>query len=237
MNGLEDVIGLGFAAALGVIDRQADGLDILFLFDLLKSVNEFAFLVGFLVLHGGAVEEEGMAVDLHGEVVEEAVGLHVVEHVSLPEEDDILLVGVNPLVNAHVLGRVGEADGAAAGEVAGEKGMELVEQFLAEFREGFDPFVDFLKQGRLHRLAEPLRLDSHQVDVAGFSLHLRTDEEIAERIEETAFLGAGLECGIVGHGANPGRRCAKRLRAPETRAAFQFRSASGSRMPPLFGLF
>ena len=53
-----------------------------------------------------------------------------------PEQHHVAVVGVDTRVDVLVQRRVTEVDGAAFAEVAVEEGVELVEQFLVERREG-----------------------------------------------------------------------------------------------------
>ena len=71
---------------------------------------------------------------------------------------------------------VAEVDGAAFAEIAGEEGMEFVEQFFSEggvFRGApINGFHQFRAQG-----FEITALQAHQVDKTGVSLNLRAREK------------------------------------------------------------
>ena len=114
----------------------------------------------------------------------------------LPEEDNVLLVGIDLLVHAHVLGRVGEADGTGAAEIAAEKGEELVEQLFTELWKVPQGLGDVLHERRLNHLLEIGGLDAHQVDEAGLAVHPDADEDVSKGIEEAALFRSGLGGGL-----------------------------------------
>jgi len=108
---------------------------------------------------------ESCAVQFHVEAAEQAVGLHVVEHVGLPEQHHVLVVGVHLLVHVLVQRGVAEVDRAALAEIAVEEVVQLLEKLVAEGGEWLERLVDVLLELREHALLVVTRLDAHQVDV------------------------------------------------------------------------
>jgi hypothetical protein len=137
-DGAADVVDIGLPSLLGVVNREDDGAILL---ALLIGVDEFALLVGAFMLQLRDIEVEAKAVHFHRHALEEAVGFDIVEAGGLPKQHHILLVGVDLLVDALVVGGEEEADGAAFGEVASEEGVEFVEQLFAEVGEVFEGVV------------------------------------------------------------------------------------------------
>ncbi len=99
-------------------------------------------------VHLAGIEEKFHAIDLHGQAGEDAVGLDVIQHVRLPEQDHVAVVGVHLFVDVLVQGGVAEVDRAALAEVTLEEGVELVEEFFAEIWEGLQGFRDILLELR-----------------------------------------------------------------------------------------
>jgi len=82
--------------------------------------------------------------------LEEAVGFDIVETGGLPEKHHILLVGINLLVDALVIGGEKEANGTALGEITSEERVKLVKELFAKVRKVFDGLLDFLEKLILH---------------------------------------------------------------------------------------
>jgi len=117
------------------------------------------------VLQRGGVEEEFLPIQLDLEAFEQAVGLHVVEHVGLPEEHHVLVVGVHLLVDVLVKRGIAEVDRAALAEIAVEEVVQLLEKLVAEGGKRLERLVDVLLQLGENALLVVTRLDAHQVDV------------------------------------------------------------------------
>ena len=172
------------------------------LFDRSKSEKEVAFFVGFFVLQRGAIEEKLLPVELYAQVAKKPVGLHIVKHVRLPKEDDILFIGIDPFVDAHVLRRVGKTNRTALAKIARKESVQLIEQFLAKVRKGFQFLRNVGQKLRLDELRKITRLNPHEIDVAGFAIDFRADKQIAQSVKKTAFLRRNV---VLGGGGSGGR--------------------------------
>ena len=75
---------------------------------------------------------ESCAVQFHVEAAEQAVGLHVVEHVSLPEKHHILVVGIDLLIDVLVQRCIAKVYRSALAEIAVEEVVQLLEKLIAE---------------------------------------------------------------------------------------------------------
>ena len=104
------------------------------------------------------------------------VGFHIVEHAGFPGQRNVLAVAIDTLVGFRESRQVAEVDGAAFAEIAGEEGMEFVEQFLAEDGVFRGAPVDGCHQFRAQGF-EITALQAHQVDKTGVSLNLRAREK------------------------------------------------------------
>jgi len=120
--------------------------------------------------------------------------------VSLPEENDIPVIGVDLVVDILVTGGAAEVDGAGFAEVGLEEVVELIEEFLAEGGlEGFAGFVNVGLQAGENAPGVVAGFDLHQVDVTGVAFDGGADEDVAQGSEELLFVGVGwhgtLWCG------------------------------------------
>lgn len=127
-QGAQNVVHAGLASPLGIGGLEHQRVFAL----LLEGIDDVALFVGLLVLQRGGVEVESCAVQFHVEAAEQAVGLHVVEHVGLPEQHHVLVVGVHLLVHVLVQRGVAEVDRAALAEIAVEEVVQLLEKLIAE---------------------------------------------------------------------------------------------------------
>jgi len=179
-----DVVGPGLLPLFRISHREDQRAVLAFL---LEGIDQVALFVGFLVLQRGRIEKELLPVYLRFHALEQAVGLDVVEHVGLPEEHHVLVVGIDLLVDVLVQRRIAEVDRAALAEVAVEKVVQLLEQLLAEGRERLERLVDVVLKPGEYALGVVAGLDPHQVDVSGFALDLGPNEHISQGIEEFLF--------------------------------------------------
>jgi hypothetical protein len=140
------------------------------------------------VLQRGDVKVKAETVHLHIHAVEETVGLDVVEHVGLPEERHIPVIGVDLFVHPFVKRGMVETDGAGFGEIAAEKGIEAVKEFLAELGERFQCPVNVFFQAREDALFVVAGFDAHQVDEAGLAFHPGANENIPQGVEKPLLL-------------------------------------------------
>lgn len=130
------------------------------------------------------VKKELSTVYLHLHALEQAVGLDVVEHMGFPEQHDILVIGIDLLVDVLVQRRIAEIDRTALAEVAVEEVVQLLEKLIAEARERIEHLVDVLLKFREHAHGVVAGLDPHQVDVSGFAFDLGSNKHISQGIEE-----------------------------------------------------
>jgi len=191
----QDVVQLRFPPLLRIGDGEDQRSVLPLLFEL---VDDLPLLVGALVLQRGDIEEEFHAVQLHLKRAEQAVGLDVVEHVRLPEEHHVLVVGVHALVDVLMQRRMAEVNRAALAEIAAEEGIEFVEEFFAEFRKRHEGRVNVVLQPGEDAVLVVARLDTHQVDITRFAFDLCPDKNVSEGVVELLLFChrfAALPCG------------------------------------------
>jgi hypothetical protein len=130
------------------------------------------------VLKSGDIKEELEPIQLHLKVSEQPIGLHIVEHVGLPEEHHIPVISINPLVDFLMERGIAEINRAAFTEVAAEESVEFIKKFLSEFWELLQGFLYVLSQFWENAVFVIPGFDGHQVDIPGLAFNLRPYENI-----------------------------------------------------------